>query len=112
MPLRFPRPSFRLWWLIVLVAVAAFTIFSLMPVRPGVVDIKEGTGPAVAWGDTVEVHYVGRLGGTQISDWLNAGKEFDNARTRSAPFAVKIGAGQLIRGWEIGMIGLKVGGVR
>ena len=112
MSLRIPRPKFRLWWLIVVVALAGLTIFAMMPVRPRIVELKVGKGPAIVAGDTVEVHYVGRLGGTQLSDWLGAGKEFDSSRRRNAPMTLKIGAGQLIRGWDIGMIGLKAGGVR
>jgi FKBP-type peptidyl-prolyl cis-trans isomerase FkpA len=112
MSLRIPRPKFPLWWLVVVVALAALTIFALMPVRPGIVELKVGKGPEVVAGDEVEVHYVGRLGGTRLSDWLGTGKEFDSSRSRNAPATFKIGAGQLIRGWDIGMIGLKAGGVR
>ena len=112
MPLRVPRPQVRLWLLIALVAFAALAIFAMMPVRPGFVDLKEGTGPAVAAGDTVDVHYVGRLGGTQLSDWLGLGKEFDSSRGRNAPFTFPVGASQVIRGWDLGMVGVKAGGIR
>jgi FKBP-type peptidyl-prolyl cis-trans isomerase FkpA len=112
MPLRIPRPRFRLWWLIALVAAAALAIFALMPVRPGFVDLKEGAGPAVAAGDTVDVHYVGRLGGTRLSDWLKLGKEFDSSRGRNAPFTFPAGGGLVIRGWDLGVLGMKAGGVR
>lgn len=112
MPLRIPRPKFRIWWLLALVALSALTILALMPVRPGYVDVKEGTGPGVESGDEVEVHYVGRLGGSRLSDWLNSGKEFDSSRSRNAPITIKIGAGQVIRGWDLGMKGVKAGGIR
>src|SRR5262245_2388287 len=112
MPLRIPRPRFRLRLLIALVAFVALAIFAMMPVPPGFVDLKEGAGPAVAAGDTVDVHYVGRLGGTRLSDWLRLGKEFDSSRGRKAPFTFPVGASQVIRGWDRGMIGVKAGGIR
>jgi FKBP-type peptidyl-prolyl cis-trans isomerase len=112
MSLRIPRPKFPLWWLVVLVAISALTIFALMPVRPGIVDLKEGAGLSLQAGDDVEVHYVGRLGGSKLSYWLNWGKEFDSSRGRNAPITFTVGGGQLIRGWELGMIGVKAGGLR
>lgn len=112
MPLRIPRPRFRLWWLTALVALAALAIFGLMPPRPGFVDLKQGTGPAVAAGDTVNVHFVGRLGGTRIADWLNLGRVFDSSRGRNVPLAFPVGGGQVIPGWDRGVIGMKPGGVR
>lgn len=66
-------------------------------------DIKFGTGPAVAVGDTVAVHYIGTLQG---------GQEFDNSRKRGQPFEFQIGGGQVIEGWERGLVGMKVGGHR
>ena len=107
-----PRPKLPLIGLMALVAIAALSVFAMMPVRTGITDIRQGTGRAISKGDVVTVHYVGRLGGTRLSDWLNAGNEFDSSRCRNAPFTVKIGAGQLIRGWDEGMIGLKEGGLR
>ena len=112
MPLRIPRPRFRLWWLMALVAVAALVVFGLMPVRPGLVDVRQGGGPAVAEGDAVEVHYVGRLGGTRLSDWLGLGKEFASSKRRGVPFTFTTGGGQVIRGWDRGVVGMKAGGVR
>ena len=85
MSLRIPRPRFRLGWLCIVVALAALMLFAMMPVRPGIVDRKVGTGPAIEAGDTVEVHYVGRLGGTRLSDWLGAGKEFDSSQGPECP---------------------------
>lgn len=112
MPFRIPRPRFRLWWLIVLVALAAIAVWGLMPPRPGIVDLKEGTGRAVASGDKVEVHYVGRLGVTRFSYLLGRGKEIDSSRARNAPLVVPVGQGMVIRGWELGLIGMKPGGIR
>jgi FKBP-type peptidyl-prolyl cis-trans isomerase len=66
-------------------------------------DIKVGTGPGVVDGDMVTVHYAGRL---------QDGTEFDNSRTRGAAFDFQVGAGQVIAGWEEGLLGMKVGGER
>jgi protein-disulfide isomerase len=76
------------------------------PPPPGVLgkqDIKVGTGPAAKAGDTVRVHYTGTL---------TDGKEFDSSRTRNVPFEFTLGRGSVIRGWEEGIVGMKVGGRR
>ena len=65
-------------------------------------DIKEGTGPAAKPGDKVKVHYTG---------WLTDGKKFDSSVGKE-PFAFTIGAHQVIKGWEEGVAGIKVGGKR
>src|SRR5437879_6099195 len=66
-------------------------------------DLKEGTGPAVKAGDTVEVHYTG---------WLKDGKKFDSSLDRKAPLPFTVGAGNVIKGWDQGVVGMKVGGKR
>ncbi len=66
-------------------------------------DIKEGEGKEVAVGDTVTVHYVGTL---------PDGTEFDNSRKRGQNFRFTVGAGQVITGWEEGLVGMKAGGQR
>ena len=66
-------------------------------------DIKIGTGEEVKEGDVVSVHYAGRL---------QDGTEFDNSKTRGAAFDFKVGGGQVIKGWEEGLLGMKVGGER
>ena len=65
-------------------------------------DIKEGTGPAAKSGDKVKVHYTG---------WLTDGKKFDSSVGKQ-PFTFTIGAHQVIKGWEEGVAGIKVGGKR
>jgi FKBP-type peptidyl-prolyl cis-trans isomerase len=66
-------------------------------------DSQEGTGPAVKAGDRVEVHYTGTF---------QDGKKFDSSKDRGQPFAFQVGAGQVIQGWDEGLVGMKVGGQR
>lgn len=66
-------------------------------------NIKEGTGPEATAGQTVSVHYVGTL---------TDGTKFDSSRDRGQPFSFPLGAGRVIRGWDIGVAGMQVGGVR
>jgi FKBP-type peptidyl-prolyl cis-trans isomerase len=67
------------------------------------VELKEGTGATPKPGQTVEVHYVGTL---------EDGTQFDSSRDRGQPFSFKIGAGQVIKGWDEGLSTMKVGGKR
>jgi FKBP-type peptidyl-prolyl cis-trans isomerase len=66
-------------------------------------DIKVGTGPVAAAGHTVKVHYTG---------WLTNGKKFDSSVDRGEPFTFNLGGGQVIKGWDEGVAGMKVGGKR
>lgn len=66
-------------------------------------DLTPGTGPEAKAGNTVTVHYVGTL-----SD----GKKFDSSRDRGQGFTFRLGAGQVIKGWDQGVAGMKVGGLR
>lgn len=66
-------------------------------------DIKVGTGATAEAGKMVSVHYVGTL---------TNGTKFDSSRDRGNPFTFALGAGQVIEGWDKGVVGMKVGGVR
>ncbi len=66
-------------------------------------DIIIGSGPEAKNGDAVTVNYVGALAG---------GKKFDSSYDRNQPFPFILGAGQVIKGWDIGVSGMKVGGKR
>ena len=66
-------------------------------------DIKVGTGATAEKGQTVKVHYTG---------WLTTGKKFDSSVDSGQPFTFALGAGQVIKGWDEGVAGMKVGGKR
>lgn len=66
-------------------------------------DIKVGTGQEAKTGDTVTVNYAGTL---------TNGTKFDSSYDRGTPFTFQLGAGQVIEGWDKGIIGMKVGGKR
>jgi FKBP-type peptidyl-prolyl cis-trans isomerase len=66
-------------------------------------DLRVGTGEEAHAGDTVTVHYVGTL--------LD-GTKFDSSRSRGQPIVVRIGVGQVIKGWDEGVVGMRVGQVR
>jgi peptidylprolyl isomerase len=66
-------------------------------------DIKKGTGKLAERGKKVSVHYTG---------WLTNGKEFDSSRDAGEPIQFDLGTGQVIKGWDEGIAGMKVGGKR
>lgn len=66
-------------------------------------DIKKGSGPQVKEGDHVVIHYTG---------WLEDGTKFDSSVDRKQPFETPIGVGYVIKGWDIGVLGMQVGGKR
>jgi FKBP-type peptidyl-prolyl cis-trans isomerase len=66
-------------------------------------DLKVGAGAEAKAGRPVTVHYTG---------WLTDMKKFDSSRDRNKPFTFDLGAGEVIKGWDEGVAGMKVGGVR
>ena len=77
----------------------------LLRVLPGLEseDLKVGNGAEARRGSTVEVHYIGRL---------ESGMMFDTSFRHGGPYSFKLGEGKVIKGWEKGVVGMKVGGRR
>jgi FKBP-type peptidyl-prolyl cis-trans isomerase FkpA len=73
------------------------------PAKLQIVDEVVGTGAEAKGGDTVRVHYTGTL--------MN-GTKFDSSRDRGTPFDFAVGSGSVIKGWDQGVVGMKVGGKR
>jgi len=66
-------------------------------------ELTEGTGAEATKGAQVSVHYTG---------WLMDGTKFDSSKDRNEPFDFPLGAGHVIKGWDEGVAGMKVGGKR
>ena len=79
-------------------------------VRLTKIDTKIGAGKEAILGKMVSVHYTGWLFDKSTSD--NKGKKFDSSRDRSGNFTFPLGAGRVIKGWDQGVQGMKVGGQR
>ena len=73
-------------------------------------DVKLGTGAVAVSGRLVKVHYTGWLYDEAAAD--HKGKKFDSSRDRNNPFLFPLGEGRVIRGWDMGVAGMKVGGQR
>jgi FKBP-type peptidyl-prolyl cis-trans isomerase len=66
-------------------------------------DVVEGEGAEVKNGDLVSVHYIGTL---------QNGQQFDNSYVKGQPYTFTVGKGDVIKGWDLGLVGMKVGGQR
>jgi FKBP-type peptidyl-prolyl cis-trans isomerase len=66
-------------------------------------DLVVGDGATANAGQRVSVHYTG---------WLENGKKFDSSKDRGQPFQFSLGRGEVIRGWDEGVSGMKIGGKR
>jgi FKBP-type peptidyl-prolyl cis-trans isomerase FkpA len=83
-----------------------FSTEPIMPTTPSGLtyqELTEGTGTEAKKGDDVSVHYTG---------WLMDGTKFDSSKDRNEPFDFPLGAGHVIKGWDEGVAGMKVGGKR
>jgi FKBP-type peptidyl-prolyl cis-trans isomerase len=98
--------------LILIAAVVALVWYVALPVQGDVIttasglkidDLKVGDGAEAKKGDTVSVHYTGTL---------KDGTKFDSSLDRGQPFSFTLGAGMVIKGWDEGVAGMKVGGKR
>lgn len=93
--------------IVLLVAALAIIFWQLNAGSQGttlqIEDLQVGEGPAAQAGDTLSVHYTG---------WLEDGTQFDSSRDRGQPFQFTLGQGGVIAGWDEGLVGMQVGGVR
>ena len=76
---------------------------SLTDLGVGVIEVVTGVGPAITPGDLLEVHYTG---------WLTDGRKFDSSLDRGETYTFKLDNGDVIAGWDDGVAGMAVGGVR
>lgn len=74
------------------------------------IDVKQGNGAEAISGKAVVVHYTGWLYDTSKPE--SHGAKFDSSRDRQVPFGFVLGAGRVIKGWDEGVAGMKVGGQR
>jgi FKBP-type peptidyl-prolyl cis-trans isomerase len=74
------------------------------------IEVKQGTGTEATSGKAVVVHYTGWLYDTTKPN--SHGAKFDSSRDRNEPFGFVLGAGRVIKGWDDGVAGMKVGGQR
>ena len=96
-------------------AAFAFIVVYNQPVMDNITslqitDSKVGTGAEAKSGRQVTVHYTGWLYDAKAAD--KHGKKFDSSKDHGEPFSFKLGGGQVIRGWDQGVAGMKVGGTR
>jgi len=80
------------------------------PPKFEITDTVVGSGNAIAAGSTAVVHYTGWLFDTAAPD--HQGKKFDSSRDSGQPFRFPVGGGQVIKGWDEGVVGMKIGGQR
>ncbi len=81
-----------------------------VPTELVMTDVKKGAGPAITAGQTAVVHYTGWLYSPAAKD--HKGKKFDSSRDRNDPFSFNVGGGEVIGGWDQGVVGMQAGGQR
>lgn len=102
-------------------AIAPATAENLAPEKPAaageaeitslkIIDTKTGDGTEAEAGNTVVVHYTGWLYDPDAPSYQ--GRKFDSSIDRGRPFSFPLGAGRVIKGWDEGVAGMKVGGKR
>jgi FKBP-type peptidyl-prolyl cis-trans isomerase FkpA len=111
----YPRPLLTFGVIVLAGLIAACGGKPAAVPTPGVssmqsVDLKAGAGPEIAAGKIAVVQYTGWLYEASAPD--NKGKEFDSSRNVGQPFRFPVGTGQVIKGWDQGVLGMKIGGSR
>ena len=81
-----------------------------VPTGLAITDLKVGRGDPVQAGMSVRVHYTGWLSDPKARE--GKGRKFDSSHDRGAPFVFELGAGHVIRGWDLGVAGMRAGGKR
>ena len=81
-----------------------------LPSGPQIEDTTPGTGETASAGQRVKVHYTGWLHDPDAAG--RRGRKFDSSKDRGQPFAFRLGGGEVIRGWDEGVQGMRVGGTR
>jgi FKBP-type peptidyl-prolyl cis-trans isomerase FkpA len=119
------RPPVHALPLLVVVASFSLATYAQIPAQPGPkevskmdatvsalkkIDVKQGSGPEAVAGKPVVVHYTGWLYDPAQPE--GKGRKFDSSVDRREPFSFPLGAGRVIRGWDEGVAGMKVGGRR
>jgi FKBP-type peptidyl-prolyl cis-trans isomerase FkpA len=94
---------FGVFALAMLIVLAACSSPTANPNQLAIQDLQVGTGAEAKTGNRVTVHYRGTL---------TDGKKFDASYDRNQPFTFRLGAGEVIKGWDQGVAGMKVGGKR
>jgi FKBP-type peptidyl-prolyl cis-trans isomerase FkpA len=102
----------RLAWALALTAVLVFALTAAakeVKTDTGLVydDVKVGAGDEAKSGQTVTVHYTG-----WVYEDGKKGKKFDSSKDRGKPFVFPLGASRVIKGWDQGVAGMKIGGTR
>jgi FKBP-type peptidyl-prolyl cis-trans isomerase len=81
-----------------------------LPKTLELIDVATGAGEAIVAGKTAVVHYTGWLYDKSVAE--SKGAKFDSSRDRGEPFRFPVGGGQVIKGWDQGVVGMQVGGQR
>ncbi len=106
------RPLLTFGVVVLAALIAACGSKPVVAPTPGVssmqsVELKAGTGPEIAAGKIAVVHYTGWLYEASAPD--SKGKQFDSSRSTGQPFRFPVGRGQVIKGWDQGVLGMKIG---
>lgn len=92
------------------IAASELPTFKALPLELYVVDNSIGNGQQATASDALQMHYTGWLFDVNAADYK--GKKFDSSVDRGKPFPFQLGVGRVIRGWDVGVEGMRTGGKR